>query len=111
MINIDRHHCSKSGNIPKGGQIHPNLWQSYDLQEDFTNTRRGHVGAKVFYREDALAYPQIQLPDVVEKQLMRAGMLHTKNPIRALVSTWHNSKLEHRRQNILNWDKLACVQF
>ena len=34
------------------------LRQSYDLHEIQLDTKRGFVGAKVFYREYTLAYPQ-----------------------------------------------------
>ena len=60
------HHCLKSGNIPKteGGQIYVKfvtvLWSSWNLSD----TKKGFVGAKVFYREHALAYPQSQFYDL-----------------------------------------------
>ena len=61
-ITWHRHHCFKSGNIPKtkGGQIYLNfvtvLWSPWN----WTATKMGFVGAKESYRKHAFAYPQPQ---------------------------------------------------
>ena len=58
----DIHHCRKFGNIPKtaGGQIYFSFMTVLPPSQDLTDTVRGFVGVKVFYREHALTYPQPQ---------------------------------------------------
>ena len=50
---LDRHRCFKSGNIQKtaGGQILPHLCNSLMISIELIDTKRGFVGARVFYME------------------------------------------------------------
>ena len=59
LVTDSRHHCFKSGNIPKsgGGEVHLNFLTVLGSPINPTNIKRGFVGVKIFYREHALSYP------------------------------------------------------